>query len=390
MKFSFAQKSLACMLASSITITAFAIAHSSRVANASPQPPADVIVDEVEMLDEVAIVESDDDDDDVAEAIEAAIADDGDDEMMEEDAAQADDSDEGENERDDNEGNDEEPNDNSDFDAEQQEVDHDELQIQELVNDIRESSPDAKVSKREELRNKLKETLLKRTARQQQRIEQMKRRLELVEQQLQRRVELSEQIVDRRLGELLDEQDELSWDHEPNVDPHDIDGAEAPVGEVTPATRKPGVEELPVIVQEKARAREDALRAKSMALKSELSRASALDLVGSAAKEKMRAIQAREQARVFAAKEEGFKAQANELQSKLVELDKAKVASDVALEAADSRLKRGVDRIGLKDLETKRLQMEQLIELQTKVDELQSKLDATRSERDTQRSPKKR
>lgn len=369
MKFSFAQKSLACMLASSITITAFAIAHSSRVANASPQPPADVIVDEVEVLDEVAIVESDDDDDDVAEAIDAAIADDGDDEMMEEDAAQADD---------------------SDFDAEQQEVDHDELQIQELVNDIRESSPDAKVSKREELRNKLKETLLKRTARQQQRIEQMKRRLELVEQQLQRRVELSEQIVDRRLGELLDEQDELSWDHEPNVDPQDIDGAEAPVGEVTPASRQLGVEELPVIVQDKAQSREDALRAKSMALKSELSRASALDMVGSAAKEKMRAIQAREQARVFAAKEEGFKAKANELQSKLVELDKAKVASDVALKAADSKLKRGVDRIGLKDLETKRLQMEQLIELQTKVDELQSKLDATRSERDTQRSPKKR
>lgn len=385
MKFSFAQKSLACILASSITIAAFAIVHTSKIATASPQPPADVLLDEVaisqvitdqiEEPEELQPIESDDED---AEAVAEASVED----MIDVDAAESDDG-----EQDDEMRGDEEPSDGDDDTAteeEPQEFDPDELQIQELVNDIRESTTDAKVSKREELRNKLKEVLLKRTARQQQRIEQMKRRLEMVEQQLQRRVELSDQIVERRLGELLEEQDELSWDHEPNVDPQDIDAEAAPVGETMPAPRKPGVGELPVIVQERA------------SVLDALARGQVRDLLGASANDKARGLQSLEVAKVIAAQQQHLKAQAKELEIKRAEFDKARAASDLSLKALDSQLKLEADQKGQKSAANKRTQlertqqMERLIELQTQVDELQAKLDAQRSERDIQRSPKKR
>lgn len=71
---------------------------------------------------------------------------------------------------------------------------------------------------KEGIRSSLNEALTKvfreRTEAQRTRIAGMKERLDAIESQLDRRSKLEEQIVQRRLGELLGDRDELSWDHE--------------------------------------------------------------------------------------------------------------------------------------------------------------------------------
>ena len=79
---------------------------------------------------------------------------------------------------------------------------------------------------KEGIRSSLKEALTKvfreRTEAQRTRIAGMKERLNAIESQLDRRSMLEEQIVQRRLGELLGDKDELSWDHEPAIEALEI------------------------------------------------------------------------------------------------------------------------------------------------------------------------
>jgi hypothetical protein len=91
-------------------------------------------------------------------------------------------------------------------------------QLGRLIDEAQNASEEEKESKREELKNALSEIFRKRTEAQRNRIALMKGKLEGIETQLERRSNLEEQIVQRRMSELLGDKDELSWDHEPEMD----------------------------------------------------------------------------------------------------------------------------------------------------------------------------
>ena len=90
--------------------------------------------------------------------------------------------------------------------------------IEKLIVEAQEATDEAKEEKRNALKDALTEVFRKRTESQRTRIAGMKAKLEAIEAQLDRRTNLEDQIVQRRLGELLGDKDELSWDHEPAID----------------------------------------------------------------------------------------------------------------------------------------------------------------------------
>jgi hypothetical protein len=93
-----------------------------------------------------------------------------------------------------------------------------EQSIGKLVEAAAQASTDEKEEKRSALKEALSQVFRKRAEAQQARIGEMRQRLEAIESQLEKRMSLEEQIVERRLGQLLGEKDELSWDHEPALD----------------------------------------------------------------------------------------------------------------------------------------------------------------------------
>lgn len=90
--------------------------------------------------------------------------------------------------------------------------------IEKLIVEAQEATGETKEEKRNALKDALTEVFRKRTESQRTRIAEIKTKLEAIESQLDRRTNLEDQIVQRRLGELLGDKDELSWDHEPVVD----------------------------------------------------------------------------------------------------------------------------------------------------------------------------
>ncbi len=86
-----------------------------------------------------------------------------------------------------------------------------------LVEEAQSASEGEKGAKRETLKNALTEVFRKRTEAQRTRIALMREKLEAIEAQLERRSTAEDQIVQRRMSELLGDKDELSWDHEPEV-----------------------------------------------------------------------------------------------------------------------------------------------------------------------------
>ena len=93
-----------------------------------------------------------------------------------------------------------------------------EQEMDKLVKAVQESTGSDKEGKRIELKEVLTKVFRERTEAQRSRIEAMKERLGTIDSQLDRRSKLEEQIVMRRLGELLGDRDELSWDHEPALE----------------------------------------------------------------------------------------------------------------------------------------------------------------------------
>ena len=87
-----------------------------------------------------------------------------------------------------------------------------EQRLAKLVEAVENSTDADKDAKKSEIKQALTEIFRNRTEAQRKRIAEMKDRLKTIESQLDRRVELQEQIVQRRLGELLGEKDELSWE----------------------------------------------------------------------------------------------------------------------------------------------------------------------------------
>jgi hypothetical protein len=87
-----------------------------------------------------------------------------------------------------------------------------EQRLAKLVESVERATDADKDAKKSELKQALTEIFRQRTEAQRKRIAEMKDRLNKIESQLDRRVELQEQIVQRRLGELLGEKDELSWE----------------------------------------------------------------------------------------------------------------------------------------------------------------------------------
>ena len=86
-----------------------------------------------------------------------------------------------------------------------------------MVEEVQSASDGEKEAKREMLKNALTEVFRKRTEAQRTRIALMREKLETIEAQLERRSTAEDQIVQRRMSELLGDKDELSWDHEPDV-----------------------------------------------------------------------------------------------------------------------------------------------------------------------------
>ncbi len=93
-----------------------------------------------------------------------------------------------------------------------------EQELDKLVKAFEKASGADKEVKRNALREALTKVFRERTEAQRTRIAEMKERLNAIETQLERRSNLEEQIVQRRLGELLGDKDELSWDHEPALE----------------------------------------------------------------------------------------------------------------------------------------------------------------------------
>ena len=93
----------------------------------------------------------------------------------------------------------------------------DEERLSALVEEVQNANDEEKPAKREALKNALTEVFRKRTEAQRTRIAMMREKLEAIEVQLDRRSTAEEQIVQRRISELLGDKDELSWDHEPEM-----------------------------------------------------------------------------------------------------------------------------------------------------------------------------
>lgn len=96
--------------------------------------------------------------------------------------------------------------------------DEGEVAIEKLIAEAQEATDETYEEKRNALKDALTEVFRKRTESQRTRIAGMKAKLEAIEAQLDRRTNLEDQIVQRRIGELLGDKDELSWDHEPAID----------------------------------------------------------------------------------------------------------------------------------------------------------------------------
>ncbi len=97
-----------------------------------------------------------------------------------------------------------------------------EQELDKLVRAFEKASGADKEVRRNALQEALTKVFRERTEAQRTRIAEMKERLNGIESQLDRRSKLEEQIVQRRLGELLGERDELSWDHEPALESLEI------------------------------------------------------------------------------------------------------------------------------------------------------------------------
>ncbi len=92
-----------------------------------------------------------------------------------------------------------------------------EKSLRDLVEAVTRASQEEKGDKRNQLKEALSQIFQKRIAAQRERIAAIRERLEAIESQMDKRSNLEDQIVERRLGELLGEKDELSWDHEPSL-----------------------------------------------------------------------------------------------------------------------------------------------------------------------------
>ncbi len=121
------------------------------------------------------------------------------------------------------------PDDEDQLSDEEAAEESDEHSLQRLIDQVSDASKEERSEKRDALKQALAQIFRKRTEAQRQRIAGMRERLEEIESQLEKRSNLEEQIVERRLGELLGESDELSWDHEPsiNLDANSKEGRDA-------------------------------------------------------------------------------------------------------------------------------------------------------------------
>ena len=86
-----------------------------------------------------------------------------------------------------------------------------------LVAEVQNANDEEKEAKRETLKDALTDVFRKRSEAQRTRIAKMREKLDTIEAQLERRSNAEEQIVQRRMSELLGDKDELSWDHEPEM-----------------------------------------------------------------------------------------------------------------------------------------------------------------------------
>ena len=86
-----------------------------------------------------------------------------------------------------------------------------------LVEEVQNANDEEKEAKRETLKDALTDVFRKRSEAQRTRIAKMREKLDTIEAQLERRSNAEDQIVQRRMSELLGDKDELSWDHEPEM-----------------------------------------------------------------------------------------------------------------------------------------------------------------------------